>query len=214
MIKKLLLGLVAVIAVFCAVVATQPATFHVERSATVPGPPEVAYDIVNDFHRFGEWSPWEKLDPNMKKTFEGPKSGVGGKYTWTGNDDVGAGSMEIISVEENKKVTMDLHFLKPFEASNKTTYSFAAEGTGTKVTWAMDGENNFMAKAFGLLMDMDKMVGGDFERGLASLGTVAEAEVKQRAEDEAAAIREAKALAAEAEAAAAAGDETGDAGAP
>lgn len=209
MIKKLLLGLVAVIAVLLAVVATRPADFHIERSATVPGEPEVAYSIVNDFQRFGEWSPWEKLDPAMKKTFDGPKSGVGSKYSWAGNDQVGAGTMEITAVDENKKVTMDLHFLKPFEASNVTTYSFAPEGTGTKVTWAMDGKNNFMAKAFGLVMDMDKMVGGDFDRGLASLATVAEAEVKQRAEDEAAAIREAKALAEEEAAAAAAGEEAG-----
>src|SRR5262249_7146798 len=133
---------------------------------------------VNDFHAWPAWSPWEKLDPQMKKTFEGPASGVGAKYAWTGNDKVGEGRMTIEKSEKPSTVGIKLEFLKPFEATNATTFTFAPTAKGSKVTWAMDGENNFMAKAASLFMDMDKMIGGDFERGLTAMKTAAESAPK------------------------------------
>lgn len=207
MLKKIVLGLVAIIVVLGVVVTLQPASYHVERSLVVPGSPEVAYAVVNNLHQWSRWSPWEKLDPKMKKTLEGPESGVGSKYTWSGNDDVGEGNMLITAVTPNKKVQMDLNFLKPFESASKTDFTLEAADGGTKVTWGMDGQNDFMGKAFGLVMDFDKQVGGDFEEGLANLSKVVtseakrmETEAKAKADAEAAAKVAAEAAAANADA--------------
>ncbi len=197
MLKKVVLGLVVIIFGFGVVVTLQPASYHVERSAVVPGSPDVAYAMVNSLHQWSRWSPWEKLDPDMTKTLEGPKSGVGSKYSWSGNDDVGEGNMSIIAVTPNKKVEMDLNFLKPFESACKTSFTLVATDSGTKVTWSMDGENDFMGKAFGLVMDFDKQIGGDFEEGLANLTKVMASEVK-RIEAETLAKAEAEAKAAQA----------------
>jgi Polyketide cyclase / dehydrase and lipid transport len=178
MARKFLIGVAAVIAILMLVIVTRPATFHVERSITMAAPPESAFAQVNDFHAWPAWSPWEKLDPQMKKTFEGPPAGVGSKYAWSGNDQVGEGRMTIEKSERPSTVRIKLEFLKPFEATNVTTFTIAPAPGGSKVTWAMDGENNFMSKAAGLFMDMDKMIGGDFEKGLADLKTAAETAAK------------------------------------
>jgi uncharacterized protein YndB with AHSA1/START domain len=186
MLKKILIGLGVIIVAFVVVVATRPATFHVERSTTIQAPADVVFAVVNDFHRWGEWSPWDKLDPDMKKTFSGPPSGVGSSYQWTGNDKVGEGRMTITEATPVQRVGIKLEFMKPWEATNTVTFSLKPAAGGTTVFWSMDGNNNFMAKAFSLFMDMDKMIGGDFERGLAQLKTVAEKDAQKRAAEEAA----------------------------
>src|SRR5262249_50006170 len=147
MVRKILIGVAAVIVLFLIVVATQPSAAHVERSITIAASPESAFAQVNDFHAWAAWSPWEKLDPQMKKTFEGAKSGVGAIYAWAGNDKVGEGRMTIEKSDKPSSVGIKLEFLKPWTATNATTFTFAPAPEGTKVTWAMDGEKNFMAKA-------------------------------------------------------------------
>ena len=171
---NVLIGIAAVVVVLGVVVATRPATFHVERSITIAAPPENAFAQVNDFRAWGAWSPWEKKDPQMQRTFDGAPSGTGATYAWVGNNEVGEGRMTIERSEKPSLVAIKLEFFKPFAATNAATFTFTPASAGTKVTWAMDGRNNFVAKAVHLVMDMDKMVGGDFERGLAALKTVAE----------------------------------------
>lgn len=176
--RKILIGAVLLFFVFIIVVSTRPSTFHIERSMSIAAPPEVAFAEVNDFHRWAKWSPFENLDPQMTKTFEGPASGPGASYAWKGNDKAGEGRMTIEKVQQGALISIKLQFLKPFPATNTATFTFAPEGTGSRVTWAMDGNNNFMSKLFQMFMNMDKMVGPDFERGLASLKTVAETAAK------------------------------------
>ena len=150
------------------------ATFTVSRSALIPVPASVIFPLVNDFHEWTHWSPWEAMDPNLSRSYSGPESGVGAKYAWTGNGKVGSGNMEIVGSDEPSRVQIRLEFVKPFKSVNPTLFSFVPEGGATRVTWAMTGENKtLMSKLFALFMNMDKMVGKDFEKGLASLGTEA-----------------------------------------
>jgi hypothetical protein len=178
MIKKiLLLALVVIvvgIAIFAVVVAMQPSHYQVQRSATMNAPPAVVFNQVNDFHKWDAWSPWAKLDPNMKTTHEGPPSGTGAVYSWTGNSDVGEGKMTITDSKPGDLVKIKLDFIKPFAATSDTVFTFKPQGNQTAVTWTMDGENNFIGKAFCLFMNMDKMVGADFEKGLAQMKAVSE----------------------------------------
>jgi hypothetical protein len=171
MLKKIALVLVLILVVLAGYVATRPADFRIVRSRTVVAPPEVVHAYVNDFHKWSEWSPWEKLDPAMKREYSGAPAGTGAAYHWSGNNDVGEGHMTITDSRPAQSVTIRLEFLKPFAATNTTQFDFAPTGSGTNVTWAMNGHNNFMAKAFSAFMDMDKMVGTDFEKGLAGLDT-------------------------------------------
>lgn len=154
--------------------AMQPDTFRWERSILVDAPPERIAAIVTDFRRGAEWSPWEKLDPAMARTFTGPETGVGSIYEWDGNSDVGAGRQEIVSVDPDK-VTMKLDFKRPFEANNFADFIFTPEGDGTRVTWAIYGPHPLIARVMGIVFDAEGMVGADFERGLASLKQLAEA---------------------------------------
>jgi hypothetical protein len=178
MLKKILMGLGALFAVLSIVIALQPATFHVERSITMAAPPEAAFARVNDFHGWTAWSPWEKLDPGMKRTYDGAPAGLGAKYAWVGNKDVGEGRMTIEKSDPGRLISVKLEFLKPFEASNTATFTFEKTKAGNKTTWAMDGNNNFVSKAMGLVMDVDQMIGPEFERGLAALKAAAEADAK------------------------------------
>ncbi|GMU05825.1 SRPBCC family protein [Corallococcus caeni] len=204
MFKKIAIGFAAALLLLVGVIATRPDTFTVTRTASVPGTPDIAFGLVNDFHQWNQWSPWEALDPNMKRTFGGAEAGVGATYGWTGNDDVGEGRMTIQEVAANESVRVKLEFIKPFASSSITTFMFKPAQDGTTVTWTMTGDHNFMSKAMCLVMDMDKVVGKDFEKGLASMKTAAQAEATKRAEAEAARkVAEAKA-AEEATAAAAA----------
>ena len=174
MIKKILIVLAAVVVLFVVVVMAQPAEFQVVRTAVIAAPASAVFEQVNDFHKWEHWSPWEKLDPAMKKTFEGPSSGTGAVYSWAGNSEVGEGRMTVTESRPYELIRLKLEFLEPFAATNATEFTFAPEGNQTRVTWKMTGENNFIGKAFCLFMDMDKMVGGDFDKGLARMKTVAE----------------------------------------
>jgi hypothetical protein len=165
---------VAIIAVL-SIAATRPATFHVERSLSISAPPEGVFAVVNDMHRFHEWSPWQKLDPAMKITYEGPSSGVGASYSWVGNKDVGEGRMTITDATPPGSLTQKLEFLKPFESTCAVRFTIAPDGEGSRVTWGIDGNNNYMSKVMGLFVSMDSMMGKDFESGLANLKQVAEA---------------------------------------
>jgi len=185
--KKVLVVLLVLVIGFVAFVATRPAKFRVERSATVEAPPEVVYAQIEDFHRWDTWSPWEHLDPDMKREFEGSPEGVGAAYHWSGNDKVGEGRMTISELRPPEQIVIQLDFLKPFEAKNVTTFTLSPVAAGTQVTWSMEGENNFMAKAMGVFMNMDTMIGGDFEKGLASLDSVATVAADQAIPDTAAA---------------------------
>jgi hypothetical protein len=171
----ILVAAAMLVAAFVAVVVTRPAKFRIERSIAIAAPPERAFAQVNDFRNWVGWSPWEKMDPAMKKTFDGADAGAGAIYAWAGNSKVGEGRMTIERSEAPTIVGLKLEFLKPWQATNATTFSFVPADGGTKVTWAMEGENRtFGAKAFAVVMNMDKLVGRDFERGLASLKSIAE----------------------------------------
>jgi hypothetical protein len=175
MLEKILIGVLVLVALLVLVVSTRPSHFHVERSARVAAPPAVIFPLINDFHRWPSWSPWEKLDPGMKREYSGSPEGEGAAYDWSGNDDVGVGSMRITDSQPPARVAIALEFKKPWQATNTTLFSVAPEASGSTVTWGMDGESNFVFKAVGLFMNMDEMVGKDFEAGLQNLQGVAEA---------------------------------------
>jgi hypothetical protein len=147
-------------------------TYTVTRSTVIPAPAQDVFPLVNSFREWPKWSPWESVDPDMQRTYSGAESGVGGKYAWSGNRKAGAGNMEITESREPDVIRIRLEFLKPFPAVNPTTFTFVPEGGGTRVTWTMTGEHKGIGKVFALFMNMDKMVGGDFEKGLASLASV------------------------------------------
>lgn len=170
MLRTFLLGILAVLVLAVAFVASRPSSFVIERSAIVAARPEAVFPLLNDFHQWGRWSPYEKRDPNMKRTFDGPASGVGSSYAWSGNADAGEGRMEIVAATPGQSVTIDLEFTKPFPAKNQATFMLSPlEGGGTNVKWSMKGENGFLGKAMALAVDMDALVGKDFEQGLANL---------------------------------------------
>ena len=171
--------LATLVVVFVLVVALQPSEFRVVRSTTIAAPPAEVFAQVNDFHNWDAWSPWTKLDPACKYTFEGPAAGTGAVYTWSGNDQVGEGRMTILDSRPVEQVRIKLDFVKPFESTATVEFDFKAEGEQSKVTWTMHGENNFLSKAFCLFVNMDKMLGSDFEKGLAQMKAVAEANAKK-----------------------------------
>jgi hypothetical protein len=161
--------------VLALVVATRPAEFVIQRSATFAARPEAAFALVNDFHKWNDWSPYAKLDPAMKVTYDGAPEGVGARYSWSGDGRIGEGRMTIVESKPAEKIAIDLEFMRPMAAKNLATFTFVPEGAGTRVTWAMAGRNGFMGKAFSMLMNMDKMVGAQFDEGLASMKALAEA---------------------------------------
>ena len=174
-IAVIILALVLIIATtLVVVVAVQPAEFTITRSLAMNAPPAAIFAEVNDFKRWGGWSPWEKVDPNLKRTYGEITAGVGAVYRWQGNDQVGEGSMTISAIKPDAQITIELEFLKPFAAKNQATFDFTAKADTTTVTWTMRGRNNFITKAVCLVMDMDRVVGADFEKGLAQLKAVSE----------------------------------------
>ena len=182
MIKKIILGIVILVVVLVAVcaivVALQPSHYQVERSATINAPAPIVFAQVNDFHKWEAWSPWAKLDPVMKQSYEGAPAGNGAVYNWSGNSQVGEGRMTITESHPSDLIKIKLEFIKPFTATNATDFTFTPQGNQTNVKWTMSGDNNFVGKAFGLIMNMDKTIGGDFEKGLTQMKTVAEAAAK------------------------------------
>lgn len=174
MLKKILLVVLLLIVAVLVLAATKPATFQVERSATIRAAPEKLFALIDDFRQWPQWSPWEKLDPEMQRTLSGPASGKGAIYAWKGNSDVGEGRMEIKDSVPPSKVTIQLDFIEPMEATSTTEFTLTPQGDSTTVRWTMSGENNFLGKLMCVFMSMDAMIGKDFEAGLATLKTVAE----------------------------------------
>ncbi len=178
MIKKILkvIAVIAIIiAAFAVYVALQPAEFRIERTATIAAAPADVFAQVNDLHNWQAWSPWAKLDPQAKVAFEGAPAGQGAVFTWSGNDDVGEGRMTLAESRPNELVRIDVAFVKPFEGGNVSEFAFKPDGQQTAVTWTMSGRNGFIGKAMCLFVDMNKMLGGDMEKGLAQMKAVAEA---------------------------------------
>jgi hypothetical protein len=169
MLMKISVASVVVLGALAGYIASRPSDFRVSRSRTVAAPPDVVHTYVNDFHRWREWSPWESLDPALKREYSGAPAGPGAMYSWWGNRHVGEGRMTITHSRAPQSITIRLEFFKPWRGTNTTQFDFASSGSGTHVTWMMTGRSNFMAKAFGLFMDMDKMIGSSFEKGLANL---------------------------------------------
>ena len=163
-----------VVAGVLAFAATRPDSFSVRRAASIQAPPEKIFPLINDFARWSAWSPSEKKDPAMKRSFSGPTAGKGAVYAWEGNGEVGKGRMEIADAEAPSRVTLKLDFVKPFEAHNRVDFTLEPKGGATEVTWAMNGPLPFVSKVITLFVDMDRMVGGDFEAGLANLKALAE----------------------------------------
>jgi len=175
MLWKILIALVVIVVGLVAVIALQPARYRVSRSTTIAAPAPVVFAQVNDFHRWAAWSPWEKIDPAMKRTYEGPPAGVGASYTWVGSGEVGEGRMTIVESRPSDLIQVKLEFVKPFAGTSVAEFTFKPEGDRTLVTWSMTGDKNFIAKAIHLVMSMDRMIGDQFEKGLAAMKTVAEA---------------------------------------
>jgi uncharacterized protein YndB with AHSA1/START domain len=174
MLKKILIGLAVIIVGLLVVVAVQPSQFQVTRTATISAPPPAVFEQVNDLHHWQAWSPWGKIDPTMKETFAGAPAGVGAIYTWSGNSQVGEGRMTITESRPSDLIRLKLEFIRPFAGLCAVEFTFKPEGDHTAVAWSMDGKNNFIAKAVGLFVNCDKMIGGQFEQGLAQMKTVAE----------------------------------------
>lgn len=167
-------GIVAVLALLAVIIALQPGHTHVERSAVVKASPQEVYAYVNDLGNWNSFSPWADLDPNAAIEFEGPRSGEGALFRWDGNADVGAGNMKIVESVPGEKVRMDLEFTRPMPGTSTAAFTLEPVEGGTNVTWSSDWDNNFLAKAFGLVMDCEAMMGGYFEKGLENLRTQVE----------------------------------------
>ena len=173
MLKKIVIVIAALIGLVLIIAATKPDTFSVERSTTINASPQTVHALIDDFHRWTEWSPWEKRDPAMQRKYSGANSGVGAAYEWQGNSDVGQGRMEITESSPSN-IAIKLDFIAPMEASNVTVFELVPRDAATQVRWTMSGANNFMSKIMHVFMDMDAMIGGDFEKGLADMKAAAE----------------------------------------
>ena len=178
MVLKILIALVAIVAAFAAFVALQPSEYRIARSATIAAPASDVFAQVNDFHKWDAWSPWAKLDPNAKTTFEGPSAGEGAVFAWAGNSQIGEGRMTLTQSRPAELIRIKLDFVQPMAGTSTAEFTFKPEGDRTAVTWAMFGHNNFVSRAICLFMNQDKMLGGYFEKGLANLKAVAEAAVR------------------------------------
>jgi len=160
--------------------SSRPDTFRVQRATSIDAPPEEIFSLIQDFHRWGSWSPYEKLDPTMKRNFSGAPNGKGAVYEWAGTSKVGSGRMEITDISPRSKVTIKLDFLKPFECHNMAEFTLEANGGATNVTWATYGPQRYLAKVMSMFLSMDNLIGKDFEAGLANLKAVAEINSNQR----------------------------------
>ncbi len=173
MLKKIAIGVVVLVLIVLGLAAMQPDSFRVQRTIAIKAPAEKVLPLISDFHNWTSWSPWEKLDPAMKRTFSGAPKDKGAIYAWEGDDKVGAGRMEITG-QAPTKVDIKLDFLKPFESHCQTEFALETKGELTTVSWTMSGPSDFMTKLMGLAVSMDSMIGKDFEAGLANMKAVAE----------------------------------------
>lgn len=174
MFTTIAISVIALIAASLGYAATKPDTFRIQRATRIKVPPEKIFPFINDLRRWNAWSPWEKMDPALKRTYSGAESGRGAVYAWEGNNKVGQGRMEITESAPSSKITMKLDFIKPFEAHNFAEFTLESKDDLTNVTWAMYGPSLYFGKVMGLFFSMDKMVGKDFETGLANLKAAAE----------------------------------------
>jgi hypothetical protein len=169
-----LIILLVIIVALLALAATRPDQFRIERSTTIQASPERIFPYINDLHRWQAWSPYEKKDPDMQRSFEGPQSGPGAAYGWNGNKNIGSGRMEISESTPSSRVRINLEFFAPFKASNTAEFVLEPQGNATRIIWSMQGRSNFMSKLMGLVFNFDKMVGKDFEDGLVNLRALTE----------------------------------------
>lgn len=180
MLKKTLLGVVALLlaaaVIILAIATTKPDTFEVERERVMAAPAAAVFANLNDFRRWERWSPWEKLDANLKRTYSGAEQGVGATYAWQGNSEAGAGQMTITESTPPQRLKIRLEFTEPFASTNTTTFDLTPVGDQIRVTWRMVGANTFMGKVFSIFFDMDEMIGKDFERGLTALEEVSQSQ--------------------------------------
>jgi Polyketide cyclase / dehydrase and lipid transport len=174
MLKIILIVLVVLIAGIVLYASTKPDAFHVERTANIKATPDKLFPRINDFHQWQPWSPYEKLDPAMKRSFSGPAAGEGAIYEWEGNSKAGAGRITITQATPPHQVKIKLEMFKPFAATNEVTFTLKPNGDSTDVTWAMDGQAVLFSKVMGLFFDMDDMVGGQFDEGLRNLTALVE----------------------------------------
>jgi hypothetical protein len=179
LLKILLFALPAVLVIFLIIVALRPSEYRVTRSLAINAPPDAVFPHVNELKKWEAWNPWGKIDPNMKLTYDGPPSGVGASYAWDGNSEVGAGKSTIVASQPNESVRFKLEFFKPMAGVSDSLFTFKPQGSQTEVTWAMTGKNSFVAKAFCLFMNLEQMIGGQFEKGLADMKSTVEAPAKQ-----------------------------------
>ena len=173
MFKKIAIVVLVLVVAVLAYAATRPDTLHVERSATIQAPPEEIFPLISDFRRWASWSPYETRDPAMKKTYGGAAQGKGAVYEWEGSSEVGQGRMEITDADPSR-ITIKLDFIKPLEGHNVADFALVPQGGTTNVTWSMDGPSPYIGKLIGVFMNMDRMIGSDFEAGLANLKAIAE----------------------------------------
>jgi uncharacterized protein YndB with AHSA1/START domain len=177
-----MLEVIAIIAIVLAIAivivlilaATKPAAFSVQRAIDIAAPPERIFPLINDFHQWGSWSPWEKKDPEMKRSFSGPQSGKGAVYGWEGNKNVGSGRMEILEASTPSKILIQLDFFTPFEGHNTAEFTIRPQGGVSHVNWVMRGPASFMSKLMQVFINLDRMIGKDFEAGLSSLKKLSE----------------------------------------
>jgi hypothetical protein len=174
MLVRILVAVVIVLAALAAYVATRPGEFSVTRSASIAAPAPAVFVQVNELKKWEAWSPWAKKDPQMKQTYQGPPAGTGAVTSWVGNKDVGEGRMTIVESRPAELIRFKLEFLEPFAATNSAEFTFKEQGGRTEVSWSMSGQNNFIGKAMGVVFDFDRMIGADFEAGLASLKILVE----------------------------------------
>jgi uncharacterized protein YndB with AHSA1/START domain len=174
MLKKIALAVLAIVVIILGMAAMKPATFTVKRVVSIKAPPEKIAPLVTDFHQWASWSPWEHLDPAMKRTFSGAPAGKGAIYEWEGNKDVGKGRMEVLDAATPAKTVIKLDFLQPFESHNVTEFTLVPQGEMTQVTWDMTGPMPFISKIMSVFVSMDSMIGKDFEKGLANMKATAE----------------------------------------
>lgn len=177
MIKALsfvIIGLVVIVAALLIFASTKPDSFRVQRTATIKAPPEKIYPLIEDYHKWTSWSPWENKDPAMKRTYSGPESGKGARYAWDGNKEIGQGEMVISEATSPSRVVIAMHFIKPFDSRSTAEFTLQPKGDSTDVTWAMHGPSPFMSKVIGIFFSMDSMIGKEFETGLANLKGIAE----------------------------------------
>jgi uncharacterized protein YndB with AHSA1/START domain len=175
MLKTILIGLAAIVVVLAVIVGLQPSEYRVARTTTIAAPAPVVFAQVNDFHKWDAWNPFTTVDPAIKKTYAGAPAGAGAIYSWAGNNQVGEGRMTMTESRPNELIRIQLEFFKPMASTATAEFTFKPEGNNTAVTWSMVGQNNFIGKAVGLFMNMDKMIGGAFEEGLAHMKSAAEA---------------------------------------